>query len=298
MLNIVCDQAPTQPLAIDVGRIHYEDWYYCGNPGPDISASYGNHRVPTELKPGGSVWFLGAGGPMGQMHVQRACEMKDGPSLIIATDISPDRLQELRERFIPVAEANGRTLVVLNPNDFTPEAFERELCELSSGCGFDDVVALVPVPVLVEQAALRCGYGGLLNIFAGVARGTQVPLKLEDIYLRNVRWVGSSGSKIEDMRETLRLAETGELLTANAVAAIGGLNAVLEGLELVKAQAIPGKIVIYQQIEDLPLTRLGDLAATLPTVAARLREGKYWTKDAEEELLRLKLQLPEEAAVK
>lgn len=292
VLNIVCDQAPARPLSIDVGRVHYEDWYYCGNPGPDISASYGSHRVPTELKPGGSVWFLGAGGPMGQMHVQRACEMANGPALIVATDISPDRLEELRERFIPAAEAHGRTLVVMNPNDFTPEEFERKLCELSSGCGFDDVVALVPVPALVEQAALRCGYNGLLNIFAGVARGTQVSMRLEDIYLRNIRWVGSSGSKIDDMRETLRLAETGELLTANAVAAIGGLGAVYEGLELVKAQAIPGKIIIYQQIEDLPLTRLSELQTILPTVAAKLRDGKYWTKEAEEELLRVKLRLP------
>jgi len=91
------------------------------------------------------------------------------------------------------------------------------------------------------------------------------------------------------VRETLRLAEAGELLTGNAVAAIGGLNAAYHGLELVKAQAVPGKIVIYQQIEDLPITRLNELKDTLPTVAALLRDGKYWTKAAEEELLRLKL---------
>ncbi len=293
VLNIVCPTAPGRPIAVDVGRIHYEDWNYLGNPGPDISASYGSHREPTELKPGGSVWFLGAGGPMGQMHVQRACEMPNGPALVIASDIDPDRLQELRERFIPAAEAHGRTLIVLNPKDFTPEEFDRKICELSSGCGFDDVVALVPVPALVEQAAAHCGYGSLLNIFAGVARGTKCTMKLEDIYLRNIRWVGSSGSFISDMRETLRLAEAGELLTGNAVAAIGGLNAAYHGLELVKGQAVPGKIVIYQQIEDLPITRLHELKDTLPTVAAKLRDGKYWTKAAEEELLRLKLQLPE-----
>jgi threonine dehydrogenase-like Zn-dependent dehydrogenase len=293
VLNVVCDQPIGRSFGIDVGRIHYEDWYYCGNPGPDISASYGCHRVPTQLKPGGSVWFLGAGGPMGQMHVQRACEMPNGPSVIIATDIDPDRLQELRDRFIPAAEAHGRTLVVLNPKDYTPEAFDRALCEYSSGCGFDDVVALVPVPALIEQAAAHVGYGGLLNVFAGVARGTLCGLKLDDIYLRNIRWVGSSGSKISDMKETLRLAESGELLTGNAVAAIGGMNAVYHGLELVKGQAVPGKIVIYQQIDDLPLTRLSELKDTLPTVAAKLRDGKYWTRDAEDELLRLKLQLPE-----
>jgi len=289
VLNIVCDQPLERPLGIDVGRIHYEDWYYCGNPGPEISASYGSHRSSTNLKPGGSVWFLGAGGPMGQMHVQRACEMPDGPALIVATDIDATRLQELRERFIPAAQAYDRTLVVLNPKDFTPEEFERRICELSSGCGFDDVVALVPVPALVEQAAAHVGYGGLLNIFAGVVRGTQCTMNLDAVYLRNIRWVGSSGSLISDMRETLRLAENRELLTGNAVAAIGSLNAVYHGLELVKGQAVPGKIVIYQQIEDLPITRLSDLHTVLPTVAAKLRDGKYWTRDAEDELLRLKL---------
>jgi len=293
VLNIVCPDPTERMISVDVGRIHYEDWSYVGNPGPDISASYAEHRPRTELKPGGSAWFLGAGGPMGQMHVQRACEMPNGPSLIVATDIDPERLQELRDRFIPAAQAHGRTLIVLNPKDFTPEEFDRKLCELSSGCGFDDVVALVPVPALVEQAAAHCSYGGLMNIFAGVVRGTQCSLKLDDIYLRNIRWVGSSGSKISDMRETLRMAESGELLTANAVAAIGGLNAVYHGLELVKAQAVPGKIVIYQQIEDLPLTRLSELHKVLPTVAAKMRDGKYWTIEAENELLQLMLKLPE-----
>ncbi|MHB9023596.1 MAG: zinc-binding dehydrogenase [Armatimonadota bacterium] len=293
VMNIVCDQPMDNKLPVDIGRVHYEDWFYIGNPGPDIGASYGKHRPKTGLKPGGSAWFLGAGGPMGQMHVQRACEMPNGPSFIVATDIDPARLEELRERFIPAAEAHGRTLVVLNPKEMSNEEFEAKLRELSGGRGFDDVVALVPVAALVEQAAAHCADGGLLNIFAGVARGTTCAMRLDDTYLRNVRWIGSSGSKIDDMRETLRLAESKELLTANAAAAIGGLNAVYEGLELVKAQAVPGKIIIYQQIEDLPLTRLSELKDVLPTVAAKLRDGKYWTVEAENELLRLKLKLPD-----
>lgn len=293
VLNIVCNQPTGRKLGIDVGRVHYDDWHYVGATGTDISAAYTNHRQRTELKPNGTAWLLGAGGPMGQMHVQRACEMPNGPKLIVASDIDPARLQELRERFIPAAEAHDRTLIVLNPKDFTPEAFEDKLRELSGGRGFDDVVALVPVPVLVQQAAAHTAQDGLLNIFAGVARGTQCTLALDDIYLRNVRWVGSSGSKITDMRETLRMAESGELLTANAVAAIGGLNAVYDGLGLVKGQAVPGKIVIYQQIEDMPIIRLHELQDVMPSVAAKLRDGKYWTREAEEELLRLKLQLPD-----
>lgn len=291
VLNIVCAAPSSQPHSVDVGRVHYEDWYYLGNPGPDIGASYGRHRQLTELKAGGSAWFLGAGGPMGQMHVQRACEMTDGPALIVASDIDPERLQELRDRFIPAAQAHGRTLIVLNPKEFTPEAFEAKLRELSGGRGFDDVVALVPVAALVEQASAHVAQDGLLNIFAGVARGTQCRLNLDDINLRNIRWIGSSGSKISDMQQTLRMAESKELLTANAVAAVGGLDAVYHGLELVKAQAVPGKIVIYQQITDLPLTRLSEMKDKFPTVAAKMRDGKYWTREAEDELLRLKLRI-------
>ncbi len=293
VLNVVAADAPKRPMKVDVGRIHYEGWYYTGTAGTDIGDAYEPKGKLTELKSGGSAWLLGAGGPMGQMHVQRACEMPDGPAVIVATDIDPARLKELRERFIPTAEAHGRTLIVLNPKDFTPDDFDAKLCEISSGCGFDDVVALVPVPMLIEQAASHVAYGGMLNIFAGVVRGTQCTMKLEDIYRRNIRWVGSSGSFITDMRETLRMAEAGELLTANAVAAIGGLDALYHGMELVKGQAVPGKIVIYQQIPHLPVTMLSEIKNLMPTVAAKMRNGKYWTREAEEELLTLMLVLPE-----
>ena len=291
VMNTVCDQPTGRKLSIDAGRVHYDNWFYIGNPGPDISASYTSHRERTDLKPGGTAWFLGAGGPMGQMHVQRACEMPDGPAFILATDIDPERLAELRQRFIPAAEAHGRTLVVLNPKDFSDDEFAAKLAALTLDNGFDDVIALVPVPALVEQAAMHVSTDGLLNIFAGVVRGTRTLFPFSDTYLRNIRWVGSSGSFISDMRETLRLAESGALLTANAVAAIGGLKAVYHGLELVKAQAVPGKIVIYQQLEDLPLLRLTELKDALPTVAAKLRDGKYWTREAEDELLRLHLKV-------
>ena len=294
IMNIACDQPMANKVSIDVGRVHYDGWYYIGTASGNIGEAYGSHRNPSELKAGGSAWFLGAGGPMGQMHVQRACEMPDGPSLIVASDIDPERLQELRERFIPAASAHDRQLLVLNPKEYTADEFENKLRAITGGNGFDDVVALVPVGMLVEQAATLCAADGLLNIFAGLVRGTQAMLSLDDVYLRNVRWIGASGSKISDMRETLRLAESGALLTANAVAAIGGLNAVYQGLEMVKAQAVPGKIVIYQQIEDLPLLRLHEIADLYPTVAAKLRDGKYWTRDAEDELLRLKLSLPAE----
>jgi len=291
-LNIVCDKPRTNSVAIDVGRVHYNNLYYTGNNKGDASLSYsGLGRKLTDLKSGGKVWMLGAGGPMGQMHVQRACEMPDGPSLIIATDIDPTRLQELKDRFIPAAEDNNRILVVLNPNDFSSlEEFESHLESYVDGDGFDDVIALVPVPALIQQATKHVADGGLLNIFAGVVRGTLTELDLDAINMRNVHWVGSSGSFISDMKETLRMTEDGEIYTENAAAAIGGLNSVVDGLKMVEGQKVPGKIIIYQQIPNMPITLIKDMHNEYPTVGALLRDGKYWSYEAEKELLRLKVE--------
>ena len=87
-----------------------------GNNTYDIAASYGEERNRCELRPGGTTVFIGAGGPMGQMHVQRALELPDGPKLVIATEISDERLQTLIDMFTPLAKKQGRKLLIFNPN--------------------------------------------------------------------------------------------------------------------------------------------------------------------------------------
>ena len=52
-----------------------------------------------ELLPGGKVWLVGAGGPMGQMHIQRAVMLDAPPSLIVVSDRHDDRLERIRARF-------------------------------------------------------------------------------------------------------------------------------------------------------------------------------------------------------
>jgi D-arabinose 1-dehydrogenase-like Zn-dependent alcohol dehydrogenase len=74
-----CNLIGTKPLdgltRVDLGRLHYDYVAFIGNNGTDIAASYGEARNRCELRPGGSTVFIGAGGPMGQMHVQRALEL-------------------------------------------------------------------------------------------------------------------------------------------------------------------------------------------------------------------------------
>ena len=50
--------------------------------------------------------------------------------------------------------------------------------------------------------------------------------------------------------------------------------------------AFSGKVVIFPHIQHLPLTTLPDLKDRLPGVYARLKDGREWTAEAEEELLR------------
>ena len=85
------------------------------------------------------------------------------------------------------------------------------------------------------------------------------------------------------------MSKKDRLSTNSSLAAIGGLNAFRDGLWAVKAGQFPGKTVIFPQIEDMPLMSLDDLKEAIPTVYGKLEDGKFWTKDAEEELLRLKL---------
>ena len=61
------------------------------------------------------------------------------------------------------------------------------------------------------------------------------------------------------------------------------------GLRAVRDGAFSGKVVIFPNIKPLPLTPLPDLKGTLPTVYARLKDGREWTVEAEEEFLQMML---------
>jgi D-arabinose 1-dehydrogenase-like Zn-dependent alcohol dehydrogenase len=155
--------------------------------------------------------------------------------------------------------------------------------------GFDDIVVLAPFPRVISDAATHLAPGGVMNIFAGVARGTMVDLDLSDVYLKNVRIIGHSASTIDDLRLMLDQAESGELSPNRSVAAIGSLGAARDGLQAVQEADFPGKVVIYPQIKEMPLTGLVDLKDQFPTVYAKLRYGREWTVEAEREFLRLML---------
>lgn len=285
VLAIIAREPMPRRVKVDVGRVHYDRLVYVGGKGPDIARAYADVPVRSALKPGGRAWFVGAGGPMGRMHVQRAIQIADHPAVIVCTDVSDLRLEDLHDSFDAEAQNAGIAFICLNPT--RPE--DAACLATFKTPGFDDIVVLAPVPALIADAAAYLAPWGVLNIFAGVGRGTMAAFDLSDIYLRDTRIIGHSASSIEDLRMMLQQAESGVLSLNRSVAAIGSLDAARAGLQAVHDAIFPGKIVIYPNIRDFPLTALPDLKDRLPSVYAKLKEGREWTREAEEEFLRLML---------
>ncbi|MFN8485354.1 MAG: alcohol dehydrogenase catalytic domain-containing protein [Anaerolineae bacterium] len=291
IVALIADEALSRPVQVDIGRVHYNRWLYVGGRGPDVARAYSDTPVRSPLRPGGRTWFIGAGGPMGRMHVQRALQSHQPPSVIVCTDLGEQRLNDLRETFAAEAEARGIAFYCLNPAQ--PNGSGPAMSELQAQ-GFDDIVVLAPVAAAVSEAAPALAPGGVMNIFAGVARGTMATLDLSDVYLKNRRVIGHSASSIDDLRLTLDKVEGGELSPDRSVAAVGSLSAARDGLIAVRDARFSGKVVIFPHIKELPLTPLPDLKDALPTVYARLKDGKEWTPEAEEEFLRVMLPDTEE----
>jgi L-sorbose 1-phosphate reductase len=283
ILAIMAETPLARKVNIDVGRIHYHRWVYVGSTGLDIAGAYSTVPVRSALKPGGRALFVGAGGPMGRMHVQRAIEFFNGPATIVCSDVSDMRLDELCTAFAGQAKQKGIEFICLNP--MNKADFEAGIAPFKES-GFDDVIVLAPVAPVIADSATRLGKNGVMNIFAGVARGTMASLDMSDTYLKNTRVIGHSASVMDDMLLVLDKTYTGELSPNRSVAAIGSLSAAKDGLKAVKDATLAGKVVIYPNIKELPLTTLPELKEKLPGVYALLNERGEWTNEAEAEFLR------------
>lgn len=282
-LNMV-GQTPLDGLVnADVGRLHYDYIAFLGNQGPDIAASYGEERNRCELKAGGTTVFVGAGGPMGQMHVQRAIELPEGPSKVIATEVSDMRLAAIQERFGPLAKSNNCELFTYNPQT-SDKTIHEFVMDITDGQGADDVVVSVPIAAVMAEADTLMHKDGMLVFFAGVPNGTMAHLNLSTVYMNNAQYTGTSGLTLSDQSQVLSQAAKGSLNPGRSVGAIGGMNAAREGIQAMIDGRYAGKIIIFPQFPDLPLIGLDDLHKIHPDIAEKLEPGNMWTIEAEEAL--------------
>jgi threonine dehydrogenase-like Zn-dependent dehydrogenase len=280
VMNLVADRPLDGDVEIDVGRLHYHYTAYVGTTGLDVSAAYGEARNRAELRPGGVAVVVGAAGPMGQMHIERALGLPDGPRLVIGVDLDANRLASAERRLAPIAEARGRSLVIqqLGPEaDALVKAVER----LSGGSRADDVIVTAPSATAVVAGAQAMAPDGMLVLFAGVPVGTRASLDLSPVFLHGAQYTGTSGSRIADQERVVAKSLSGELEPRRALAGVAGMEAAKESLQALIDGRLPGKIVIFPALRDLPLTPLTELSRSDPEVAAALDASGAWTIEAE-----------------
>ncbi len=288
VLCFIADTPFGEKAAIDIGRAHYELTRYIGGEGGKVVGAYGrNTRM--ELVAGGRTWMVGAAGPMGQMHVQRALELANPPKKLFCTDLSQERLDYMKKRLQPIADKKGVDLICINVGEV--KDLGPDIAKTTDNNGFDDVYIHAPVPPLVEQGAEHLAKNSVLNVFAGVGIGTKAKLSPEIFRKLHTRLIGDSGSSMEAICNTLKKMEDGKLATRMSLAALGGIEATWMGIKGVKENRFPGKTVIFPQVCGVELTGVAQFDAVCPEAAKELEPGHVWTNAAEKTFLESKLAL-------
>jgi threonine dehydrogenase-like Zn-dependent dehydrogenase len=271
LIALVGDQVPVENIAVDAARIHYHALSLIGAPGPSVAEAFSPMRNRFELKPGGTMLILGAGGAMGRIHTHRALEMANGPATIIATSRKASRCQALLDDFGQLAKKYGKRLIVIEDED-TEVTVRRQVPD---GC--DDVVVVAPDIGLIERGAELMAPDGMLVLFSGMPFGKPCRLPIGRIATHGARFTGSTGSAVADQLAVLDRVMDGTLDLSGNLQAIGGLGALPDALEAVTEGRVSGKIAIYPTILDLPLTPIQDLKAD--------STEKRWTRADEDKLL-------------
>ena len=171
-----------------------------------------------DLYPGQVELVVGAG-PIGLMHMQVA---RAFGAQVIVSDPLADRLAKAKEL--------GADWVI-NP---TEADLPKLVKDLSDGWGADAIVVTVGSARLVEQMVPLLAPGGKLNIFAGIYPKDELRLDPNLIHYGEFSVTGSADSTQADMLHALAFIENGQVRTADLISHILPLEALGQGLEMVK----------------------------------------------------------------
>ncbi|MGB7582831.1 MAG: alcohol dehydrogenase catalytic domain-containing protein [Sedimentisphaerales bacterium] len=273
LFNIVlCGERFGRDVAVPIGRIHYAGIRITGTINYEPANSMKHIPQSSEVRKGDKINIVGAAGPMGTMHVIRNIYRGIEGVSIFAGDSDDGRLATLLKIAEPMAAAKNVPYKQYSPvKDKMPE-------------GTDYAVIMAPAPELAAAAVLSAGKRAIINIFAGIPDTMTAKINLDAYIEKQMYFVGTSGSVLEDMKRELAKLESGVLDTNISVAAVCGLNGVCDGIRAIENHSIAGKIIAYPACKGLPLTMIAKMTEKLPDVAACLSNG-IWTAQAEQKLL-------------
>jgi D-arabinose 1-dehydrogenase-like Zn-dependent alcohol dehydrogenase len=269
---VLCGGKFGRDIETAVGRVHYGGIRIIGTTGFDPAESMETIPETGEIREGDKINVIGAGGPMGLMHVIRnICQGIQNVS-IFASDVDDNRLAILSKIAKPLAEKNGVFYKPYNPT------------KLQIKENFNYTVLMAPIPQLVASSVQSSAERGIINIFAGIPANVTAKINLDAYIEKQVFFIGTSGSTLDDMKLMLQKVESGRLDTNVSVAAVCGLDGATGGIRAVENRSIAGKIMVYPACHGLGLLPLEEITEKMPEVAKNLHNG-LWTKQAEQKLL-------------
>jgi len=275
LFNIVlCGGKFGSDVVTAVGRVHYEGIRIVGTAGFDPAESMEHIPESGEIRRRDRINVIGAGGPMGMMHVIRNICQGSKDISIFAGELDDKRLAALTKIAGPLAEKNG---VEYKPYNSSRDKISGAL---------DYTILMAPSADLVGGSVDDAGEGGIINIFAGIDVTVAARISLDNYIGKRLYFVGTSGSVLDDMKEVLAKVADGRLDSNVCVAAVCGLDGAVEALRAVKGRRIAGKIIVYPGCRGLGLVTLEELDEKMPEVAKHLNNG-LWSRQAEQKLLEM-----------
>jgi threonine dehydrogenase-like Zn-dependent dehydrogenase len=270
IINIaLCGRQLGRKVSMGIGRVHYGNVRWVGTTGSDASKGYKMIPKTGEIREGDKVLVVGAGGPMGQMHVIRSLSLRAAGVTVVGADLDDGRLEALAPK---VAQFEGYRAMNTSRED--------------PGTGYSYVAIMAPIPALVVDAIERCSDDAIINVFAGIPAPVKHEMDLQKVIEKRAYMIGTSGSEVTDMKVVYRKLLAGELDTNLSVGAVSGMAGAKDGLEAVEKRTLDGKILVYPELQAEGLIPLPQLASLYPSVSAKLNQGS-WTKEAEAEFLKV-----------
>jgi threonine dehydrogenase-like Zn-dependent dehydrogenase len=269
LFNIVqCGGKFGRPVVSQIGRVHYGGIRVIGTTGSDPATALAAIPATAEIRPHDKINIIGAAGPMGTMHVIRNLCQGVPDVTVFAGDLNDERLASLQKLAEPLTRKNNSTLRTYNPQ-------KTKLTEK-----FDYIVLMAPVPALVVQAIPSAANRAIINIFAGIPANVTAEIDLDQYIGKQLYFIGTSGSVLEDMKQVLAKVIARQLDTNLSVAAVAGLDGAIDGIRAVEKNLMPGKILVYPSCRGLKLTPLTELGGKVPL------ENGHWNRQAEEALIK------------
>ena len=274
--------------------------YYHGSLAEPMSCIVGGFHANYHTKPGsyvhemgivegGAMALLAGVGPMGLGAIDYAIHCDRKPGLLVVTDIDSARLERAASIYtVEEAKANGVELVYVNTAE-EGKGVDYLKSLTPGGEGFNDVFVYAPVRPVVEQADKILAFDGCLNFFAGPTNPEfTAEFNFYNVHYAATHVVGTSGGNTDDMIESLKMMEAGNLNPSTMVTHVGGLDAVID--TTLNLPNIPGgKKLVYNNV-SMPLVALDDLKDREGALYQGLAEiveqhNGLWSAEAERFLL-------------